>query len=352
MSAPDSFTSNKFLTEEENMSRYKAYIKDNAEELKEKLMIITNPTDYPLSMTDGSLFHKFSIEFIKNIIFSKKGSKYKENIQFNFFGYIKLFTESRHSGNQKRLFEKIISFKEEKASPNDYMNMGDFDLIIESIKGENIINSLIRHKYNIYHYPGKEIEKEKTYCVLCQIKFNYFKQISDVNVKKQFKKYKLILELLSSEPNLGKIKRKIGMSEKNELIFMLATNGDFYQFDYMRYYSKKFKDDINTDVEYSDNIPGYLKIIDEISKVNIPILVLFVPETLDNSGAVYKNKYIKKLEKDVKDLREQMDELRNELSNQIKELKNDIRIRKEKEKNEDKELNKKRERDDNESNEL
>ena len=347
MSSTDSPTSNKFLTEEEKMVGYKAYIKENAEELKEKLMNITNPTDYPLSMTDGNIFQKFCIEFIKNIIFSKKGSKYKENIQFNFFDYIKLFTESPHSGSQKRLLEKIISFREEKASPNDYMNMGDFDLIIESIKGEYIIDSLNKHKYNIYHYPGKEINKEKKYCVLCEIKFNYFKQISDVDVKKQFKKYKLILELLASEPNLGKIKRKIGMSEENELIFMLATNGDFYQFDYMRYYSKKFKDDINTDVEYSDNIPGYLKIIDEISKVNIPVLVLFVPETLDNSGAIYKNKYIKKLEKDVKDLREQM----NELSKQIKELQNDNRIRKEKEKNEDKELNRKRERDENESKE-
>ena len=171
------------------------------------------------------------------------------------------------------------------------MNVGDFDLIIESIKGEYILDSLNKHKYNIYQYPGKEIKKEKKYCVLCEIKYNYFKQISDSSVKKQFKKYKLILELLISEPNLGKIKRKIGMSEENELIFMLATNGDFYQFDFMRYYSRKYKEDINTDVELNNNIPGYLKIIDEFSNLNIPILVLFVPETLDNNGAIYKNKY-------------------------------------------------------------
>ena len=108
MNSSDSLSSNKFFTDEEKMIAYKTYIKDNEKELKEKLINIANPTDYPFSMTDGNLFQKFSIEYIKNIIFSKKGSKYKENIQFNFFDYIKLFTESPHSGSQKRLFKLYI----------------------------------------------------------------------------------------------------------------------------------------------------------------------------------------------------------------------------------------------------
>ena len=88
---------------------------------------------------------------------------------------------------------------------------------------------------------------------------------SSKDVKKNADKSKDKSKSKSKEKS--KKEENIKPPEENELIFMLATNGDFYQFDYMRYYSKKFKDDINTNVEYSDNIPGYLKIIDEISKV-------------------------------------------------------------------------------------
>ena len=66
---------------------------------------------------------------------------------------------------------------------------------------------------------------------------------------------------------------------------MLVTNGDYYQFDYMRYSSLHFKEDNNkSDTDSKYNLPGYLKNIDEISKLKIPVLLLFVPRTLDDNG--------------------------------------------------------------------
>ena len=71
----------------------------------------------------------------------------------------------------------------------------------------------------------------------------------------------------------------------NEIIFILATNGDFY----LKFYSKE---GIETDTEKKYEIPFHLKFIEEISLLNIPIILLFVPKTLDDNGTIYKNKYV------------------------------------------------------------
>ena len=52
-----------------------------------------------------------------------------------------------------------IGFKNEKADKENYLNVGDFDLIIDTIKGSDILDSLNDHKYNIYLYPGGENKK-------------------------------------------------------------------------------------------------------------------------------------------------------------------------------------------------
>ena len=46
----------------------------------------------------------------------------------------------------------------------------------------------------------------------------------------------------------------------------------------------------NTDTDYKYNLSGYLKNIDEISKLKIPVLLLFVPRTLDDNAYMH---YIK-----------------------------------------------------------
>ena len=336
----------KFYSDEEKTIGYKNYIKKNEEIIKNKFKEMAYPTDYPLSMTDGNLFAKFSIEYIKNIIFAKKNLKCKENIQFNFFYYIRLFTESKHTEEQKKIFEDIIGFKNQKAGKDEYLDLGDFDFVIDAINGSDILNALDKHKYNLYHYPGEKIKKDLKYCVICEIKSNYFKQIKDNNIQKQFKKYLIILQLLLSKPNLESIKEKIGLNGKNELIFMIATNGDYYQFDYMRYSRLNFKEDNNTDSEIKYKVPGYLKYIEEISKLNIPILLLFIPRTLDDNGTIYKNKYVTKMEKEIQSLWEVINKMKEEL----KKINKILNIEKENEKCDNTMLNKKRERNDTDHN--
>jgi hypothetical protein len=310
MSTSNNLESKKFISDEESDQGFKNYIKTNNIIIQEKLTKIPYSTDYPCSMNDGKLFAKFSVEYIKNIIFNKKGSKYKENIQFNFFSYVKLFTELEHTKRQKELFEKIINFQSEKADSNNYINCGEFDLIIESIKGEDILNSLSKNKYNFYLYPGKEIKNNEKYCIISEIKLDFFQQIKLDSTQKQFIKYASIIKLLSSTPNLGKIKKEIGLSEINDLIFMLATNGDFFQFDYMRFSKMTYKEDNLTDVDKKYNIPGQLKYIEDISKLNIPVLLLFVPKTLDDNGKIYKNRFVNHMEKEIISLKTEIQNLK------------------------------------------
>ena len=143
-----------------------------------------------------------------------------------------------------------------------------------------------------------------------------------------------------SKPNLERIKDKIGLNRKNELLFMLATNGDYYQFDYMRFSVLRFKEDNFSDVDTKYNIPGHLKNIDEISKLNIPVLLLFVPRTLDDNGVIFKNKSVTKMEKVILGLNKDINELRREIDNINKIL----NIKKDEKESVNKMLNQKRER--------
>ena len=313
MSIPENLYAVKFLSDEEMPTNYKDYVKNNKDTLKEKLSKINYCTDVPFSMNDGKLFQKFSAEYIQNIIFLKKGEKYQEGTHFNFFDYVQLFTQIKHTKKQKELFEKIISFKNEEAKPDEYFCIGEFDLIINNIKGEDILHSLSKNKFNFYHYPGKNIQNNKTYSIIVEIKLNYFSQIKAEETQKQFKKFKKVIEFLVSKPDLNKIKKKIGLNEMNEIIFMLATNGDFYQFDYMRYSKFYSKEGLETDTEKKYEIPFHLKFIEEISLLNIPVLLLFVPKTLDDNGTIYKNKYVLGLEKKNENLNNEIKELKDRL---------------------------------------
>ena len=297
MNTSDFLIQKQFLSDEDQTPSYKNYFKISHIINKDKSAKISYSTDYPFSKNNGELFLKNSIEYINNYIFNQKGPKYKENLKYKIFDYIHAFSKSEHIKSQKNYYENIICFKNENAEPNAFLNKGDFNIIIDGIKGEDILNSLSRYKYNFYHYPGKEIIKEVEYYVICAIKLNYFTKIRDFNNLKQFKKFEKISELLSSKSNLKRIKEKIELNEHNELIFMLVTNSDFFQFDYMRYSYSNFKEDINNDVDKKYNIPIHLRGIDEISKLNVPVLLLFVPKTLEGNASIYKNKYIFKIEK-------------------------------------------------------
>ena len=80
--------------------------------------------------------------------FLKKVQIIKKKVKFNFFNHIKVFRKSETTKKQKELIENIICFKNDKDESNEYVNLGEFDLIIDSIKGEYIliqskINSLV-----------------------------------------------------------------------------------------------------------------------------------------------------------------------------------------------------------------
>ena len=193
------------------------------------------------------------------------------------------------------------------------------------------MNSLSKYKYNFYQYPGKEIKNNEKYCIISEIKLDFFQQIKLRSNQKQFIKYESIIKFLSSKPNLGKIRKEIGLNEVNDIIFMLTTNGDFSQFDYMRYSKINYKEDSLTDVDKKCNIPDKLKYIEEISKLNIPVLLLFVPKTLDDNddnGKVYKNQFvnnnmeteINSLRKEIQNLKEQMNIKIGLLEQKIKDL--------------------------------
>ena len=340
MNSSDSIPSKKFFSDDDKSPCCKNYIKENKIKIEAKFKEMTYATDYPLSMTNGDLFTKFSIEYIKNIIFEKKSLKFKENAHFNFFDYIKLFTESEHSKKQKELLKEIIVFKNGNIKKDEYLNKRDFDVIIDTVKGSDILNILTKHKFNIYHYPGEKIKEDAKYCVICEIKSDFFKQIKDPSIQKQFRMYQKILKLLLAKPNLERIKDKIGLNRKNELLFMLATNGDYYQFDYMRFSALNFKEDNFSDVDSKYNIPAHLKNIDEISKLNIPVLLLFVPRTLDDKSVIFKNKYVTKMEKVILGLNKDINKLRREIDNINKTL----NIRKDDKESDNKMLNQKRER--------
>ena len=72
------------------------------------------------------------------------------------------------------------------------------------------------------------------------------------------------------------------------------------------------------DNEKKHNIPCYLKNIEEISKLKIPILLLFVPRTLDDKSKVYKHKHITKMEKEIIELKDEINKL-NEKVDKINE---------------------------------
>ena len=47
-----------------------------------------------------------------------------------------------------------------------------------------------------------------------------------------------IFELLSIKPNLNKLKKRMGINENNDLLFVVVTDGNYYNFDYTRHIKK------------------------------------------------------------------------------------------------------------------
>ena len=220
---------------EDDFSRY---ICENKKILKNKFEKLSLPKDYPSSMKDGRLFQKFAIEYIKNILLKGYKCTFSENISFNFLDYLLIFTENEHSKLQSKLFLELIAFKDEKSKPQEYMYSGDFDMIINSLSGSDIKKIIKNFPMNFYEYQDDSIIGDANYSIIGEIKKDFYEEIKKDEIQKQFTKYAKIFELLSNKPNLNKLKKRIGINENNDLLFVVVTDGNYYNFDYMRHKKK------------------------------------------------------------------------------------------------------------------
>lgn len=274
---------------------------------------IPNPIDYSNKMDDDILFQKNSIQYIKNIILNGLSLKYKENKSFNFFEYVELFTKSVHNNNQFDLYKEIIDFKE-SISKRNYAH-GEFDLIINGIKGSDLDNKIRTFNYNIYYCNKNNIDINKNYNIIVEIKKNIFENIDETEIYQQFKKYINIIKLLNSMPILSDIRQKLDIDVENQIIFAIATDGNYSNFDLMTKllgYNKNYIDDSFNEKEYNNYSEKKFKIF---KKLNFPVLLLFIPKIYDNKE--FKPKYAKELEKRTIKLEQDL----NKLQREIEELK-------------------------------
>ena len=312
-------SSKKYLSDNETISsNYSKYVNENEEELINKIKDIPNPKDFPSSMSNGRLYQKYAIEYIKNILLKEYQIKISENINFNFFEYVQIFTESDHSRLQNKIFQELISLKDEQAQSQDYMFFGDFDMIISSISGLNLVNAKKKFKSNIYLYPGNKIKKDDNYCIIGEIKKDFFGEIKKEEIKKQFNKYSKIFQLLSSEPNLFKLKKRMGIDENNKLLFLVVTDGNYYNFEFMRHIIKKFKEEPHSEID-SDKLPNYFKIFDSFSSI-VPVLLIFVPRTLDDTKGIFLSKWEQKLNKEIEKLKDYQEGMEQKHKKEIMQM--------------------------------
>lgn len=290
------------LSEEEYKSEIKPnFLNQNLEKQKES---IPNPCDFFLKLTDGRLFEKYAIEYTKKILlnFSNNNFSFKENQTFNFYDLVQIFANSEHSEDQTKLFEEIINLKSNAKDGKKLNNAeGDFDFIINNIKGNEINKAIKKYKYNIINCFRKEITAQN-YNIICEIKKDIFRQIykSSDDIERQFTKYQKIITLLSSEPNLGEIKKQINIEKNNKLIFCVITNGDYQLFDYMTRvicFNKKYSQENYSEEECREQLPQHYKIFTLFKNLNIPILIIFVPKPYNLCE--FKPKVYKDFEKQI-----------------------------------------------------
>ena len=127
------------------------------------------------------------------------------------------------------------------------------------------------------------------------------------------------------------------------IYYFLLTDGDYYNFDFMRHIRKKFKEDIHSDKD-SDKLPDYFKILNLISS-SIPVMLIFVPRILDDNFGIFtcksEQKTIEDLKKEILTLKENQENMELSHQQEIKSLKDNQQKEIEQLKNNLKEMEKK-----------
>ena len=195
-------------------------------------------------------------------------------------------------------------------------------MVIDSISGADIKKAIEKFPMNCYEYQKNSIKENTQYCIIGEIKKNFFEEIKKDEIQKQFSKYSKIFELFSTQPNLDRLRKRIGIHEKNNLLFIVVTDGNYYNFEYMRYQKKKFKEDTHSDNAY-DILPKYIKILNLINSI-VPVLLIFVPPTLDDSKGIFtskgERKTIQDLQNKIKNLTNEQTKMRKQIDEQQKQM--------------------------------
>jgi hypothetical protein len=114
-------------------------------------------------------------------------------------------------------------------------------MLISSLSGNDIKKIIKKFPMNIYEYQDDSLEGEANYSIIGEIKKDFYEEIKKDEIQKQFTRYAKIFELLSIKPNLNKLKKRMGINENNDLLLVVVTNGNYYNFDYMRHIKKNLR---------------------------------------------------------------------------------------------------------------
>ena len=215
------------------------------------------------------------------------------------------------------------------------------DLIFNGIKGEDINKVISSYPSNVFQSNKTQIQNEKTYSIIFEIKKMYMKQLKKYDIKKQITKYQKILHLLCLQPELKEIRNRLKISNENKLIFSLVTNGEYKNFFNRKLLidqKKKFKNDNLSDLEIKKSKNSFEEIMDSFDKIEIPVLIFFVPslyqsELIENQQKTIasmekilkeQNEIIKKQDKKLLEMQKNQDDMEKEMKKKKDELKKEM----------------------------
>jgi len=181
------------------------------------------------------------------------------------------------------------------------------DLIFNGIKGEDINKVISSYPSNVFQSNKTQIQNEKTYSIIFEIKKMYMKQLKKNDIKKQITKYNKIFHLLSLQPELKEIRNRLKISNENKLIFSLVTNGEYKNFFNRKLLidqKKKFKNDNLSDLEIKKSKTSFEEIMDSFDHIEIPVLIFFVPSLYQSELIENQQKNIVSMEKKLKEQNE------------------------------------------------
>ena len=334
------------------------YIKKNKKFIEEKIENIPNPYDFGEKLTNGDLFAKYAIQYLKTTLFSEmKNLVFAEKKQFNFYQYVETFSKSKFTKMQLELFNAILGLtikkkkkqneneeneneeeeneneeNENENEPNEKKKkidqaIGDLDFIVSNIDGTDLKNIMKKYKYNIFNCNQVYIENKK-YDFIFEIKTDLSKNIS-TDIFRQFKKFIRIIKFMNIEPINREIRKKIDIFDNNKIALGIITNGDFSQFDLMTQFTgivKAYSGEDFDDFKEFFKKKYTKKFFSLFKKLNFPVLLIYVPKMFELTE--FKPRYVKDMEKLKKEMNDKYESLTKQFQSLREELQKNSQISK------------------------